>query len=83
MDRLGCEIAVIGNAENESGGIELGHSYAGSAAIDTDQDAVAPDDPRIYQPSTVPGVRLPSVMLGDGKSTHDRLDRVRLCAKRP
>jgi 2-polyprenyl-6-methoxyphenol hydroxylase-like FAD-dependent oxidoreductase len=75
MDRLGREIAAIGNAENESGGIELGYSYAGSSTIDTDPDAVAPDDPGIYQPSTVPGVRLPSVMLGDGTSTHDRLDR--------
>jgi 2-polyprenyl-6-methoxyphenol hydroxylase-like FAD-dependent oxidoreductase len=73
MDRLGCEIAVIGNAENESGGIELGYSYAGSPTIDTDQDAVAPDDPGVYQPSTIPGVRLPSVMLGDDTSTHDQL----------
>ncbi len=73
MDRLGREIAVTGNAENESGGIELGYSYAGSSAIDTDPDATAPDDPGLYQPSTVPGVRLPSVMLGDTTSIHDRL----------
>ena len=73
MDRLGGEIAGIGNAENESGGIELGYCYAGSPAIDTDRDEVAPDEPGHYQPSTVPGVRLPCVMLGDDTSTHDRL----------
>ena len=73
LDRLGLEIAGIGNAENESGGIELGYCYAGSAVIDTDHDAAAPDDPGRYQPSTVPGVRLPSVRLDDGTSTHDHL----------
>ena len=73
LDRLGREIAAIGNAENESGGIELGYCYAGSPAIATDRKAVAPDDPGRYQPSTVPGVRLPSVQLPDGSSTHDRL----------
>jgi 2-polyprenyl-6-methoxyphenol hydroxylase-like FAD-dependent oxidoreductase len=72
-EQLGRGIAAIGNAENESGGIELGYSYAGSPAIDTDPDAVAPDNPGTYQPSTVPGVRLPSVLLDDGTSTHDRL----------
>ena len=72
-EQLGRAIAAIGNAENESGGIELGYCYAGSPAIATDADAAAPDDPGIYQPSTVPGVRLPSVVLDDGTSTHDRL----------
>ena len=73
IDRLGREIAAIGNAENESSGIELGYYYAGSPAIDIDPDASPPDDPSRYQPSTVPGVRLPSVVLDDGTSTHDRL----------
>ena len=73
MDQLGRAIAAIGNAENESGGIELGYAYAGSPAIDNDPAAIAPDDPGRYQPSTVPGVRLPSVILDDGTSTHDRL----------
>lgn len=73
LERLGREIAAIGNAENESGGIELGYCYAGSPAIDTDPVSIAPDDPGIYQPSTIPGVRLPSVLLDDGTSTHERL----------
>ncbi len=71
--QLGRGIAAIGNAENESTGIELGYSYAGSPVICTDPDEAAPDDPRRYQPSTVPGVRLPNVLLEDGTALHDRL----------
>jgi hypothetical protein len=34
---------------------------------------VIPDDPRHYQPTTAPGVRLPSVLLEDGTPLFDRL----------
>ncbi|MDP9083665.1 MAG: FAD-dependent monooxygenase [Pseudomonadota bacterium] len=71
--QLRCGIADIGNAENESTGIEMGYSYAGSPVICTDEHEAAPDDPRRYQPSTVPGVRLPNVVLEDGTPLHDRL----------
>ena len=70
---LGERIAEAGNAENESTGIEMGYSYAGSPVICTDETAKAPDDPGRYQPSTVPGVRLPSLVLDDGSFLHDRL----------
>ena len=70
---LGEEIAALGNAENESMGIELGYSYSGSPIISSDPDEQAPEDPGSYIPTTVPGVRLPSVMLADGIALQDRL----------
>ncbi len=72
-DQLARAIAKIGNAENESTGIELGYAYAHSPAVCTDETEMAPDDTRHYAPSTVPGVRLPNVYLPDGKPLHDRL----------
>ncbi len=35
--------------------------------------ARAPDDPLVYEPTTVPGVRLPSTFLQDGSALHDLL----------
>ena len=75
LARLAQEIATIGNAENESTGIELGYAYAHSPAICTDPNEPAPDDPAHYTPSTVPGVRLPNVYLPDGKPLHASLGR--------
>lgn len=57
-------IAALGNAENESWGIEFGYRY----------DGVEPD-PVVYQPTTAPGARLPSVFLRDGSALYDRLGR--------
>jgi len=68
----GARIAALGNAENESFGIELGYCYHGSPVICADGEA-APDDPLRYQPSTVPGVRLPHLFLADGSAVQDRL----------
>src|SRR5262249_45937741 len=71
----GGRIAAIGNAENESFGIELGYAYGDSPVICTEPDAKIPDDPLRYIPTTVPGVRLPSILLHDGTAIFDRLGR--------
>jgi 2-polyprenyl-6-methoxyphenol hydroxylase-like FAD-dependent oxidoreductase len=69
----GRRIAAIGNAENESWGIELGYACAHSPVICADPGANIPDDPLHYVPTTAPGVRLPSVLLRDGTPLFDRL----------
>ena len=61
-DRLAQEIATLGNAENESWGVEFGYRY----------DGVEPD-PVTYEPTTAPGARLPSTFLRDGSALYDRL----------
>jgi 2-polyprenyl-6-methoxyphenol hydroxylase-like FAD-dependent oxidoreductase len=61
-DALARGIAALGNAENESWGIELGYRYDGVEG-----------DPVIYQPTTAPGARLPSTFLRDGSALYDRL----------
>ncbi len=61
-DALGRGIAALGNAENESWGVEFGYRY----------DGVEPN-PVVYEPTTVPGARLPSVVLRDGSFLYDRL----------
>jgi len=65
-------IAALGNAENESHGIEYGYAYADSPIVCADGTA-APQDPIDYVPTTVPGVRLPSVFLDDDTALFDRL----------
>jgi 2-polyprenyl-6-methoxyphenol hydroxylase-like FAD-dependent oxidoreductase len=70
---MGERIAGLGNVENESMGIEHGYAYATSPLICDEAGVVPPDDPIIYQPSTVPGVRLPSIILPDGKPLYDQL----------
>lgn len=56
----------LGNAENESYGVELGYRYD-SAIIcrDTESREI---DPLVYTPSTEPGRRLPHVYLENGES---------------
>jgi 2-polyprenyl-6-methoxyphenol hydroxylase-like FAD-dependent oxidoreductase len=71
----GRRIAAIGNAENESFGIELGYAYKGSPVICADPGTDIPDDPLRYVPTTAPGVRLPSVLVSDGRPIFDRLGR--------
>jgi len=61
-DALGRAIAALGNAENESWGIEFGYRYDGVEG-----------DPVRYQPTTAPGARLPSTFLRDGSALYDRL----------
>src|SRR5216683_1551291 len=55
-------IAQLGNAENESWGIEFGYRYDG---VD--------GHPVLYEPTTAPGARLPSTFLADGSALYDRL----------
>jgi 2-polyprenyl-6-methoxyphenol hydroxylase-like FAD-dependent oxidoreductase len=55
-------IAALGNAENESWGIEFGYRYDGVEG-----------DPLRYEPTTAPGARLPSIFLRDGTALYDRL----------
>lgn len=61
-EALGRAIAAQGNAENESWGIEFGYRYDGVEG-----------DPVKYEPTTVPGARLPSTFLSDGSALYDRL----------
>ena len=61
-DALGRAIAALGNAENESWGIEFGYRYDGVEG-----------DPLKYEPTTAPGARLPSVFLADGSALYDHL----------
>jgi 2-polyprenyl-6-methoxyphenol hydroxylase-like FAD-dependent oxidoreductase len=69
----GQRIAAIGNAENESFGIELGYAYPDSPIICSDPGAEIPSDPLRYVPTTVPGARMPSMVMGDGTQIFDRL----------
>ena len=69
----GLRIGAIGNAENESFGIELGYAYADSEVICADPGADIPSDPLHYIPTTAPGARMPSVLLSDGTPIFDRL----------
>jgi 2-polyprenyl-6-methoxyphenol hydroxylase-like FAD-dependent oxidoreductase len=71
--QAGLRIAAIGNAENESFGIELGYAYSGSPIICSEPGAKIPSDPLRYLPTTVPGVRMPSVVMGDGTPVFDHL----------
>lgn len=61
-DALARTIASLGNAENESWGIEFGYRYDGVEG-----------NPTLYEPTTAPGARLPSVFLRDGSALYDRL----------
>src|SRR6516164_1936647 len=69
----GRRIAAFGNAENESYGIEYGYAYPESPVICAEPEADIPSDPLRYIPTTFPGVRMPSVVLGDHTPIYDRL----------
>jgi 2-polyprenyl-6-methoxyphenol hydroxylase-like FAD-dependent oxidoreductase len=71
----GARIAAIGNLENECFGIEFGYCYAGSSIVCGEPNAAVPTDPVRYEPTTLPGARLPSTYLGDGTPLFDRLGR--------
>ena len=72
---LAARIATLGNAENESYGIELGYAYPRSPIVCAETDAEISDDPVRYVPTTAPGARLPSIFLADGSALFDRLGR--------
>ncbi len=66
------KIAELGNAENESWGVELGYRYDESPIIFTEPNPPAVD-PIEYRASTLPGLRLPHLFLEDGSSVHEKL----------
>lgn len=70
--KLAEQIAALGNAENESWGVEYGYRYDTSAVIAHEPGAPLVD-PLIYRPATWPGARLPHVFLADGAAIHDKL----------
>jgi len=72
---VGRAIAALGNAENESFGIELGYRYDGSPLVAEEPRAAPALDPLFYAPNTWPGARLPSLFLDDGRAVHDLLGR--------
>ncbi|WP_197277037.1 FAD-dependent monooxygenase [Sphingomonas profundi] len=71
-EKLGANIARLGNAENESWGVEFGYRYDGSNVI-CHEPAAPPIDPLVYAPNTWPGARLPHMFLKDGAAIHDKL----------
>jgi hypothetical protein len=75
---LAARIAALGNAENESYGIELGYAYPQSPIICAELDAEISDDPVRYVPMTAPGAQLPSVLLADDsdRRNHRPLSRL-------
>lgn len=69
---VAAKIAALGNAENESWGVEYGYRYDQSPVVAGEGEAPA-IDPLTYVPSTWPGARLPHVFLEDGTALFDRL----------
>ncbi|WP_324740430.1 FAD-dependent monooxygenase [Tsuneonella sp. CC-YZS046] len=66
------KIRELGNAENESWGVEYGYRYDQSPVIAHEPNA--PEiDPLTYAPTTWPGSRLPHVFLKDGTALFDKL----------
>lgn len=70
--KLAQQIADLGNAENESWGVEYGYRYDASPVIAHEPGAPAVD-PLTYRGNTWPGARLPHVFLADGTAIHDKL----------
>jgi 2-polyprenyl-6-methoxyphenol hydroxylase-like FAD-dependent oxidoreductase len=68
----GQQIAALGNAENESWGVELGYRYDESP-ITCQEENPPPIDPIEYRGSTWPGARLPHLFLDDGSTVHEKL----------
>jgi 2-polyprenyl-6-methoxyphenol hydroxylase-like FAD-dependent oxidoreductase len=69
---VGRRIAELGNAENESWGVEYGYRYDQSPVVCAEPNPPVVD-PLTYHPTTWPGARLPQVYLDDGQSVHDKL----------
>ncbi len=67
------KIKLLGNAENECVGIELGYCYRGSPITSSEPNAEPLEDPLHYAPSTVPGGRLPSLYFANGTALFDKL----------
>jgi 2-polyprenyl-6-methoxyphenol hydroxylase-like FAD-dependent oxidoreductase len=72
-ERVSSRIAELGNRENECRGIEFGYSYEHSAVVRAEPGVHAGTDFVTYEPTTLPGCRLPSTFLRDGSALFDRL----------
>jgi 2-polyprenyl-6-methoxyphenol hydroxylase-like FAD-dependent oxidoreductase len=66
-------IAALGNAENESWGLEFGYVYATSPIVCGETAPAAANNSVTYAPTPLPGARLPSIYLADGSALYDRL----------
>ena len=73
LAEAGVRIKALGNAENESYGIEMGYCYADSPFVTPEPYVDVPRDPVAYEPSTLPGARLPNIYFDDGTPVHDKL----------
>jgi 2-polyprenyl-6-methoxyphenol hydroxylase-like FAD-dependent oxidoreductase len=72
-EKLGALILELGNAENESRGIEFGYRYRQSPIIVRDVDDTEPEWRLLeYVPSTWPGSRPPHLFLEDGSALFDQ-----------
>lgn len=72
------EVAEIEHRwSNDLYGIELGYTYTASSVISYDPDTEIIEDTLsfTYEPTTVPGARLPHVWLDDGRAIQDVLGR--------
>jgi hypothetical protein len=72
---IAARIAELGNAENESYGIEFGYNYDRSSIVALEAGARYPSDSLRYVPTTLPGARLPSSFLQDGSAIFDKLGK--------
>jgi hypothetical protein len=70
---ISARIAELGNAENESYGIEFGYVYHQSPIVAVEHGVEPPSDTLCYVPTTMPGARLPSTFLKDGSALFDGL----------
>lgn len=71
-ERLGAAILALGNAENESRGIEFGYRYRESPIVLRDPDDAEPEWSLLdYVPSSWPGGRPPHLFLDDGSALFD------------
>jgi 2-polyprenyl-6-methoxyphenol hydroxylase-like FAD-dependent oxidoreductase len=72
---LGARILELGNLENEALGIEVGYRYDDSPVICHEDGPAPPYEMDRYEPSSWPGVRVPSLFLDDGSAIFDRLGK--------
>ena len=73
LAEAGVRIKALGNAENESYGIEMGYCYANSPVITPEPYVDVRRDPVADEPTTLPGARLPNIYFADGTPLHDKL----------
>jgi hypothetical protein len=53
----------------------MGYSYADSPVIMPEPFVDVPRDPVVYEPTTLPGSRLPNIYFADDTPLHDKLGR--------